>query len=77
MEGVVYVFVAVANKVPAVAALYQLMVWPDPGVAVNTVLPDPQTMPPVATGAEGTARTDAIDCDLVDTHPEIVFLEAA
>ena len=76
--GVVNVFEAVANKVPAVAAEYQLIACPFPGVAEIVVVPVPHTELPDPIGAVGAESIEATAKDLVaETHPVTLFLEVA
>ena len=74
IAGVLNVFEADANKVPAVAAEYQLIVSPFPGVAEIEIVPLPHLEAELAVGAIGKVFIVAIDNDLeADTHPVVVI----
>ena len=78
MEGVVKLFEPVSNKVPPVAALYQSIASPAPGVADMLTVPVPHLEPPVPVGAAGTAFIVAMIAVLVaETQPVVVFLACA
>ena len=53
IDGVLKLLVAVASKVPAVAAEYQFIVVPETKAALNKTLPEPHRDPAVVTGAVG------------------------
>ena len=48
------------NTVPPVAAAYQSMVSPVPGVAPKETVPVPQREPGVPVGADGVAATTTV-----------------
>ena len=63
------------NTVPPVAAAYQSMVSPVPGVALKATVPEPQREPGVPVGADGTALTVAVTAVLdAAKQPEVEFL---
>ena len=64
-EGVVKLLLPVASAVPPVAAAYQSMVSPVPGVAVRVNAPVPQFDPFVPVGAAGNALTVVVTIELV------------
>ena len=73
IAGVLNVFEADANKVPAVAAEYQLIVSPFPGVAEIEIVPLPHLEAELAVGAVGKVFIVAIDNDLeAEIHPVAV-----
>ena len=75
MLAVVYDVDPLDRAVPPVAAAYQSMVSPAPGVAEILTVPDPQREPLTAVGADGTALTVAVTAVLDElTQPVVVFL---
>ena len=69
IEGVVYVVEPDASNVPPLAALYQSMVSPAPGVAEIVTLPGPQREAGTAAGAGGFGFTVTATGAVVTTHP--------
>jgi len=69
IPGVVKLFDPLNNKVPPVNALYQSMVSPAPGVAVNVTVPVPQRATGVTDGATGNGLMVAVTKVVVLTHP--------
>ena len=66
------------NAVPPLAAVYQSMVSPAPGVADNGTVPVPQRELGPAAGAAGNGLTVAVTAVLVaETHAVVVFLVSA
>ena len=62
------------NKVPPVNAVYQSMVSPAPGVAVNRIVPVPQREPGVTPGAAGRGMIVAVTGLAVLTHPNALVI---
>jgi hypothetical protein len=77
IEGVVKLFEAVARAVPPVAAAYQFIVCPLPGVAEMVTVPVPQRAAEVPAGAAGIAFTVATTAVRVETHPVVVLRASA
>ena len=66
------------NAAPPLAAAYQSMVSPAPGVAEMVTVPVPQRDAPEPAGAAGRELTVAVTAVLVaEIHPEAVFLACA
>ena len=78
MEGVVKVVLPVVSALPPVAAAYQSIVSPTPGVADIVIVPVPHLAAPLPPGADGRGFTVAVTAVLVaDTQPVVVFLASA
>ena len=60
-------------NVPAVAAVYQSIVSPAPGVAPTVILPGPHLDALTATGALTLVRILANTAVLAEKHPNVVF----
>ena len=66
------------NNEPAVAASYQSMVSPEPGVAEITTVPVPQRSASLAVGAAGSEFTVAVTAVRVaETQPLVVLRASA
>ena len=63
--------------VPPVAAAYQSITSPEPGVADKFTVPVPQRLPPVTPGAPGKVLIVAITAVRgADTQPVVLFLDS-
>jgi hypothetical protein len=77
MLAVVY-DVVVAKAVPPTSSSYHATVPPVGAVDVNTNVPVPHLVAPVAAGANGKAFTVAVTVNLLaDKHPANIFLACA
>ena len=74
IDGVVYEFVPVVSAVPPVAAAYQSMVCPAPGVAEIVTVPVPHRDAGVPAGAAGSVLTVAVTAVLVDEIQPVAVL---
>ena len=78
ITGEVKLFEFVSNAFPPEEAAYQLMDSPLPGVAAIVTVPVPHPEPPIASGADGYAITEAITGVLdPETQAVEVLLDAA
>jgi hypothetical protein len=77
IDGVVKDVLPESKSVPPVAAEYQSIVSPAPGVAEIVTVPVPQRDPGVPLGDAGKGLIVAVTGVLVDTHPVEVFRVSA
>ena len=74
IDGVVYEFEPVESAVPPVAAAYQSIVSPAPGVAEMVTDPEPQREPPVPVGAAGRGFTTTLTVPAALAQPLTVTI---
>ena len=78
IDGLVKLVLPDKSGVPNVAALYQSIVSPAPGVAVIVIVPVPQRAAGPPSGTDGMLFTVAVTAVLVgETQPVVVFLASA
>ena len=77
IDGVVKEVDPVISAVPPLAAAYQSIVSPAPGVAEMVTVPVPQRELGTAVGAAGNAFIVAMTADLAETQPVVVLRASA